>query len=183
MRQVPDAFLLLIAEASSGLTGLFLVGVFFYVDTGFRRPRRASESFEAYIRASTRIVLVLFGIAIALSLALVALDLLWPRLLLALLGAALIAANVNTVANIAGAAKVTGSHVLLITEVLGTIAVVGIVALPWILGGLHPSREDLTWSILLAFGTGLVSIFAIVMSIFDITRLDSGDDARERGNT
>ena len=37
MRQVSDAFLLNMAEVSGTLIGLFLVGVFFYVDSGFRR--------------------------------------------------------------------------------------------------------------------------------------------------
>ena len=37
MRQVSDAFLLNMAEVSATLIGLFLVGVFFYIETGLRR--------------------------------------------------------------------------------------------------------------------------------------------------
>jgi hypothetical protein len=37
MRDVSDDFLLNVAEVSATLIGLFLVGVFFYVETGFRR--------------------------------------------------------------------------------------------------------------------------------------------------
>jgi hypothetical protein len=37
MREVSDAFLLNVAEVSATLIGLFLIGVFFYVETGFRR--------------------------------------------------------------------------------------------------------------------------------------------------
>lgn len=44
------------------------------------------------------------------------------------------------------------------------------VALPWALGGLRPSREDLTWAILLTFAAGLLSIAATVMSAFDTLR-------------
>jgi hypothetical protein len=36
MREVSDDFLLNMAEVCAGLLGLFLVGAFFYVETGFR---------------------------------------------------------------------------------------------------------------------------------------------------
>jgi hypothetical protein len=184
MRQVSDAFLLLVAEASSGLTGLFLVGVFFYVESGSRRRRavQASEGFLGYIRASTRIVLVLFGIAIGLSLTLVVLDPIWPRILFGLLSAVLVASNVDTASRIGSVARETGSNVLVVTEVVGSLAVLGIVVLPWALGGFHPSREDLTWAILLSFGTGLLSVFAIVMSVFDLAQLRAGDDSNDGGD-
>jgi hypothetical protein len=181
MRQVSDAFLLLIAEASSGLTGLFLVGVFFYVEAGFRRSAHTSEGFVAYIRASTRIVLVLFGIAIGLSLTLVVLEPIWPRILFGLLSVVLVASNVDTASRIRRVAVETRSNVLVLTEGVGSLAVLGIVVLPWALGGFHPSREDLTWAILLSFGTGLLSVFAIVMSIFDVARLRAGDDDSVHG--
>ncbi len=45
-----------------------------------------------------------------------------------------------------------------------------LLVLPWILGGLHPTRRDFAWSILLAFAAGLLSIGAIVMSAFDVAR-------------
>lgn len=41
MRPVSNAFLLNMAEVSATLIGLFLVGVFFYVEAGFRRLDRA----------------------------------------------------------------------------------------------------------------------------------------------
>ena len=37
MREVSDAFLLNMAEVSAALIGLFMVGIFFFADTGFRR--------------------------------------------------------------------------------------------------------------------------------------------------
>jgi hypothetical protein len=57
---------------------------------------------------------------------------------------------------------------LVATEIVGTIGVVLLVTLPWILGGLEPSREDLTWSILLAFATGFIGIWAMVLTAFDV---------------
>jgi hypothetical protein len=44
---VPDAFLLNMAEVTATLIGLFLVGVFFYVETGFRRWDRSRDVFDA----------------------------------------------------------------------------------------------------------------------------------------
>jgi hypothetical protein len=52
-------------------------------------------------------------------------------------------------------------------EVLGSVRVLVLVVLPWRLGGLHPTREDLAWAILLAFATGFISIIALVLSVFD----------------
>jgi hypothetical protein len=85
MHEVSDAFLLQVAEISATLIGLFLVGLFFYVETGFRR-------------LESGVVLML---------------------------------------------------------------------VPWILGGLYPSREDLTWAILLSLGAGFLSVCTVALSVFD----------------
>jgi hypothetical protein len=173
MRQVSDAFLLNMAEVSSALIGLFLVGVFFFVETGFRRSEYARDVVEPYFRASTRIVLVLFSFPLGLPLTLVVLEPIWTRVLFALLSVVLIAANVDTAVRIRAVAKVTGSTALLLNELAGTVAVVVIVVTPWILGGLHATREDLTWAILLSFATGFLSIFAMVVSAFDLARVEA----------
>ena len=173
MRTVSDDFLLGMAEISAGLVGLFLVGIFFFVETGFQRPNPARNQIEPYFRASTRIVLVLYAIPIGLSLTLVALDLVWSRVLFAVLSLLLIAANLETAIRIRTFARAMASPVLVANEALGTASVVVLVTLPWILGGLEPSREDLTWAVLLSFGVGFVSICATVLSAFDIARLST----------
>jgi hypothetical protein len=115
MRPVSDALLLNIAEVSSALIGLFLVGMFFYIETGFRRT----------VDARSR-----------------------------------------------GAVSATRSTLLATTEIVGTAGVVVLVTLPWALGGAHPTREDLTWAILLSFATGFMSICTAVLYAFDIARSD-----------
>ena len=50
MREVSDDFLLNMAEVSAALIGLFMVGVFFFVDTGFRRLDQARGIVEPYFR-------------------------------------------------------------------------------------------------------------------------------------
>jgi hypothetical protein len=52
MRQVSDGFLLNMAEVSGALVGLFLVGVFFFVDTGLERLDKSREVLEPYFRAA-----------------------------------------------------------------------------------------------------------------------------------
>ena len=173
MRQISDAFLLNMAEVSAALIGLFLVGVFFYIETGFRRLEHAREVVERYFRAGTRIVLVLYAIPLGLSLTLVALEPFWTRVLFALLSLMLIAANIDTVLGMRAVARVTRSTALLLNELAGSAGVLVLVFIPWVLGGFHPSREDLTWAILLSFATGFLSITALVLSAFDIARLSS----------
>jgi hypothetical protein len=168
MREVSDSFLLQMAEISGGLFGLFLVGMLFFVETGFRGLGPERAVIVQYFAASTRIVLVLFAIPLGLSLTLVVLESGWSTGLFAVLSLALIAANLDTALRIPDVRRLTGSKVLLANEVLGTIGVVLIVLLPWILGGIDPSREDLTWSILIAFGTAFLSLATLLLSVFDI---------------
>lgn len=169
MRYVTDAFLLNMAEVSGGLIGLFVVGMFFYVETGFRRLGEPSRQIvEPYFRASTRIVLLLFAIPLGLSLTLVTLEPAWSAGLFALLSVLLLAANVDTVLRIRAVQRHTGSRALVANEVAGSVAVVVLVLLPWMLGGIDPNRKDLTWAILVSFAAAVASLFALVLSIFDL---------------
>ena len=177
MGEISDAFLLNMAEVSAALIGLFLVGVFFYVETGFRRSARARDVVDPYYKASTRIVLILYAIPLGLSLTLVVLDLIWTRLLFVVLSIMLVVANVGTAARVRPVAKLIGSTALLVNEVAGSVGVVVIIVIPWIRGGLHPVREDLTWAILLSFAIGFLSVCTVVLSAFDIARFESDERA------
>jgi hypothetical protein len=170
MNDVSDDFLLNMAEVSGGLIGLFLVGMFFYVETGFRRLGSERELVEAYFRASTRIVLVLFAIPLFLSITLVVLDTAWNAVIFAVLSLALVAANLDTAVQVREVQKVTGSNTLLLNEVAGTVGVVLLVTVPWILGGIDPTREDFTWAILISFATAFLSVATAVLSAFDVAR-------------
>ena len=171
MRDVSDQFLLNIAEVTSALVGLFLVGVFFFVETGFRGRQR--DALEPYFRSGTRIVLILFAIPLLLSLTLVAMKPVWSHLLFAMLSLLLIAANVDSLRQVRGVGA--ASSTLVLNELIGTAAVLFIVGLPWVLGGFDPSREDLTWSILLSFAAGFLSVSALVLSAYDLSRPDGSD--------
>jgi hypothetical protein len=56
------------------------------------------------------------------------------------------------------------SGVLVANELMGSVAVALLVLLPWALGGIDPTREDLTWAILLSFGAAVASVFVLVLS-------------------
>jgi hypothetical protein len=169
MREVSDIFLLNMAQVSGALLGLFVVGMLFYVETGFRRvDPRGGEALEAYFRASTRIVLLLFVIPLSLSMTLVVLDPGWSAAFFGLLSTTLVAANIDTVRRLGAVQGGDGSRLLVVNEAAGTAAVIVLVVLPWVLGGTSPSREDLTWAILLSFATAVASIFVLVLSVFDL---------------
>ncbi len=173
MRPVTDELLLGIAGVSATVVGLFLVGVFFYIEAGMRSPEGSGRAaLRPYMRAGTRIVLLLFAMALLLSLALAAFDLSWSRVLFVVLGVLLVAANVDTAVRVP-VTRVTGTSTLLLNEIAGSIGVAAIVVLPLIRGGLRPSREDLTLATLIALATAFTSVGAIALSAFDVARLDA----------
>jgi hypothetical protein len=125
--------------------------------------------------------MIVFAISLGLSLAVVALTLPWARALFAVLSLVLVVANVDSALRVRGVKKATGSTALLVNEALGTAMVVVLVVTPWALGGLHPTREDLTWAIVLSFAAGFLSISATVMSAFDIARLEATQRSEDDG--
>jgi hypothetical protein len=156
------------AEVSGGLFGLFMVGILFLVETDFRALGPERNAVIPYFRASTRIVLILFAIPLGVSFTLVVLEPVWSTVLFAVLSLVLVAANVDTAIRIRSVHELTGSRVLQLNEIAGTIGVAVLVVLPWILGGIDPSREDLTWGILIAFATAFLSLATLVVSVFDL---------------
>jgi hypothetical protein len=169
VRPVSDELLLGIAGIAATVSGLFFVGVYFYLEVGVRMERSSERaSNQRYMRAGTRIVLLLFGLALLLSLTLVALELAWARALFVVMGVVLVASNVETVVRIRSV-RSSGARTLVVHEVMGTVGVIAIITLPWILGGPRPGREDLTVAVLIALATALLSIGAMALSAFDVT--------------
>jgi hypothetical protein len=84
---------------------------------------------------------------------------------------ALVLANVDTAIQILAVHRVTRSTAMLANEVVGSIGVVFIVVLPWVLGGIDPSREDFRWAILVSFAIAFLSLMTVVLSVFDLARM------------
>jgi len=175
MDQVSDAFLLTLAEVSAGLIGLFLVGMIFYIQTGFGQLEKSREVVEPYFRSSTRIVLILYAIPLALSLTLVALPDVWSWLVFWILIVGLVAANVSSAVGVRPVMGATGNRTLLMNEIVGTVGVAFIVILPLATGGLSPSREDLVPSILIALGIAFLSTCVLVLTLFDIAQFERSE--------
>ena len=173
MRPVSDGFLLSVAEISATLIGLLLVGVFFYVETGLRRLGPARDAATSYLRAGARIVLVLYGMTLALSLSLVALESIWATVFFAVLSLVLLAANVTTSLRIRALAKLTRSTAVLVNDVVSSAGILALVVIPWVLGGLRPTREDLTWAILMSLATGFLCTCTLVLSVFDLSKMEA----------
>jgi hypothetical protein len=90
-----------------------------------------------------------------------------------LLSLVLVAANLDTAVRIRAFVKVVGSPSFSLNEVGGTVGVLALVVIPWLLGGLHPSREDFTWAIFLSLLVGFFSTSTVLLSVFDIIRLEA----------
>lgn len=170
-----DDLLLTVAEVSAGLIGLFLVGMIFYIEAGFNRLERSRDVVEPYFKASTRIVLILYAVPLGLSLTLVALPVVWSRVLFVGVAAGLVAANVSTAGGVRPVMRATGSNTLLINEVIGTIGVAAMVILPLATGGLHPDRGDFVPVIVIGLGLAFLSTCVLVLSLFDIARFERSE--------
>ncbi len=185
MEPVSDGLLLLVAEVSAGLIGLFLVAIVFYIQTGFSQLQRSRQVVEPYFRSSTRIVLILYSLPLTLALTLVALPIVWSRLLFVIVIVGLVVANVSTAAGVRPVMRVTGNRTLFINEVVGTAGVVLIVILPLATGGLSPTREDLVPAMLISLGVAFLSTCVLVLTLFDIAEFERLviDDAEPEPST
>jgi hypothetical protein len=172
MDPVSDSFLLTLASNSAGLTGLFVVGMTFYIRTGFSQLERSREVVEPYFRDSTRIVLILYSIPFGVSLTLVALSDVWSRLLYLVLTVSLVATNVSTASGVRPVTRVTGNKTLLVNEVIGTAGVALMVILPLATGGFSPDREDLVPALLISLGIAFLSTVVLLLTLFDIARFE-----------
>jgi hypothetical protein len=181
MRPVSDELLLNVATIAATLLGLLVVGVFFYVETGLRRLEHAREVFEPFIRAAARLTMAFYAASLIVSLVLVALEPAWARAALVVSAVGVALTTVDWTIRARKVSEVVGPSIWSIPQgVFVWIWVGAVLAIPWILGGLRPSREDLMWGILLALLTGLVSTLSLLLSVFDVAEFErSGREPRD----
>lgn len=175
MEPVSDNYLITVAEISASLTGLFLVGMIFYIQTGYERLERSRDVVEPYFRAATTITFIAYGIPLGVSLTLVALPIVWSRVLFFVLVLGLVAVDVRTVSTVREVVRFAGLRLLATMEIVGTVVVALMVILPLATGGLTPDREDLVPSILLSLGVAFLGTCVLVLSLFDIARFERSD--------
>lgn len=171
MRPVTEGVLMGVAGAAATVIGLFLVGVFFYVEAGLRQPAGpARTALRPYMRAGVRIVMLLFALALFLPLAVALLPVGWALAVYVVLTLSLVAANVETAWRLRRAG---GGRTLVLNEIGGTVGVVLIAVLPWVLGGGRPGREELTLAAVLALAAAFLSVSAMALSAFDTASADA----------
>lgn len=168
MREVTDEFLLALAGTAATLVGTFIVAVFFYLDSALHRAHGAAGSTpDRYMRAGARWVLIAYSLPLIVALALVGAEPVWAAVAFLVFAVALVVATVDTSRRIVKKGATRRSLALAANEVLTSLAVVTLVALPWILGGWIPSPSDFVPSLLLALAIGFTSTATVIMSVFD----------------
>lgn len=167
------------AEVAGTLLGTFLVGLFFYLELDGRRERVADDQ---YLRAGVLSVFVLYSIPVFVPIAFIALGTLWATLLFASLSVLLLATVVATVRLILTRRGARQSITLIVNEWAGIPLVLGLVALPWILGGLAPRPADFNASLFIALLVGFLNTVTLIMNEFDAkrsVRTGDGDSAAD----
>lgn len=181
MRSVSDGLLLTIAQIAATLMGLLMVAVFFYVESGFRRLRTLGEEANRYMRATTKVVLMLYALVLALSLALAMLEDRWASLVLAVMSGAVVLSlaqwtsrsrELRRTVRIRGTSA-WGGWVLTLIPLL----------LPWAVDGWTPGRETLTIALLLVGAFAFANSIGLLLVAFDLADLEKAAEAaahRER---
>lgn len=169
MKPVSDAFLLQFAGIAASLLGFFVVGVFFYVQRGMFP--RAAQVAQQYMQAAARTVIVLYGMTLGVSLGLAVLESSWAALLYLSLSFVLLWSVIRTSVAIERLHRALEIRVM--PQIPMWLAAVASLAGPWVLGGIDPSREQLTAAILFLGVLAFASSASLVLSTFDISRLES----------
>ncbi|MCX5068220.1 hypothetical protein OOJ91_20475 [Micromonospora lupini] len=165
MREVDEELLVGLAEIAATLFGTFLVGVFFYLDSGQRRARQSGA--DRYVRSGVRGVFLLTGLPLVVPLVLAGLDPIWGALAFVVLSALLVAASADSTFRILRNRSSRLSIVLAANEAVTSLAVLFIIATPWVLGGWIPPPSAFVPSLVLSLGGGFLSTVALVMTLFD----------------
>lgn len=169
MKPVSDAFLLQFAGIAASLLGFLVVGVFFYVQRGMFP--RAAQVAQQYMQAAARTVIVLYGMTLGVSLGLVVLEPSWAALLYLCLSLVLLWSVIRTSVAIDRLHEALELRVM--PQVPMWLAAVASLSGPWVMGGIDPSREQLTAAVLFLGVLAFASSASLVLSTFDISRLES----------
>jgi hypothetical protein len=169
VRPVSDAFLLQLAGITASLLGFFVVGVFFYVQRGLFP--RAAQVAQQYMQAATRTMIVLYGMTLSVSLGLVVLEPSSAALLYLALSVVLLWSVVR--ASFAINRLHQALEIRVIPQIPMWLATAASVSVPWVMGGFSPSREQLTVAMLLLGVFAFASSASLVLSSFDISRMES----------
>lgn len=168
MREVDAGLLVGLAQVAATLVGTFLVGVFFYLESGRRRDRRAEDNPDRYLRSAVRGLFFLAALPLVIPLVLATLDPPWGALAFAALSIPVLVTTVDTVRNLLKPGGSWGSGVITANELVATASTLLVVSLPWIIGKTWaPPPSAYLPSLVLAIASGFFSTVALVLTLFD----------------
>lgn len=170
MAPVSESLLLTLAQIAATLIGLLLVGVFFYVETGFRRLTAFHLEAGAFLRATTKLVLLLYSLVLAISLALVAFGPHVVAALYAVLSIAVVAALVDTtVRSRRLPPKVRRRHAAAWRVWPPTVVAL---ALPWVTDGWPIGAEALVVTLFLVGALSFFLTGGLLLFAFDLAGVE-----------
>ncbi|RZS63544.1 hypothetical protein EV187_3450 [Agromyces ramosus] len=169
MRVGEGDFLLGLAGVSATMLGTFIVGVFFYIESGLHRRMSGSVAADRYLRSGMRWVFAAYSLPLLVALVLAALDPIWGTLTFIVLGLVLVLTSIDTGRRILMQGGSGLSRAPLINEWLTNAAVLVAVVLPWLIGGWVPEPSAFIPSLLIVLAAGFASTVALIMAEFDAT--------------
>ncbi len=173
MKEVSDAFLLGLSEVVATLIGFLLVAMFFYIDR--RRDQELAAAWERgspYLRAGVTMVLLLYALALAVSLGLVVLETRWVVVVFAVMSVAVVISGIDVTRrhrDLTAVAHIRGTSPWLVWAVLAVVLLA-----PWIAGAFQPGRSELTIAALLAGAFAFANTVGFLLSAFDLERITRG---------
>jgi hypothetical protein len=178
--EVSDAFLLALAGISTTLLGTFTLGVFFYLNSPLRNERGTGAAADRYMRSGARWVFAAYSLPMLVPIVLVGVGPRWAAVSFALLGAALVAATVDTSRRIMAKGATRMSPSVAVNEIATTLLVLPLVVLPWAAGGWLPPPSAFVPSLVLALVAAFTSTATFVMYTFDRVEDEAADMAQQR---
>lgn len=174
-----EAFLLGLAGISATLLGTFTLGVFFYLNSSQHHERGPGTAADRYMRSGARWVFAAYSLPLLVPVVLVGVGHRWAVASFVLLGAALVAATVDTSRRIMARGATQMSPSIAVNEIATTVLVLLLIVLPWAIGGWLPPPSAFVPSLLIALVATFTSTATFVMYTFDRVE-DGAADLEER---
>ena len=183
MLMTAHELLLGIAGIAATLIGTFIVGVFFYIDTDLHRRLMESDAADRYLRSGVQWVFVVYALPLFVPLALAAFEPGWGAATFIALSVVLLLATAESARRILKNGGMGVARAMAINQWASSLAVIVLVALPWVIGGWTPPAAAFIPSTLLALLIGFTSTVALIMTQFDATAAmaESSSPDREPG--
>lgn len=151
--------------------------MFFYSETGFRRLKAGGPEAQ-FLKAATKLIVLLYAVVLGLSLGLIALRPLWVTVLFVVLSLAVVTGLVQWTFRSRSVSREVRKAARIQSWLAWPIVVFPL-ALPWLIGGWEPGREAFTWTIFLEGAVAFMNTASLVLLAFDLTAIERAAHADE----